>query len=137
MDLVKHVNMKLKKARSLIICMLLGTFGTSMLGNIPSRQISVPRTFPSNATRRSPKDPIWPSQGYPILTPRGRLNLKWCPGDVLIWRSRDVPKRTFKTRLRDNVGSSAECPKIYIYFSFGNLFDWPNLSQSNSTLEVY
>ena len=62
----------------------------------------VPRTSPSNVPRTSPKDPIWPSRGHPDLISRERPNimsrgvLKWCPGDVLIWRSRDFHRRLIR-----------------------------------------
>ena len=77
---------------------------------------------------------------------------KWCPWDALIWRSRDVPgrlirdvPRTFSGRPLDDLGnmSYGRCGfiswmslNLFLLF-LRNLFDWPNLSQSNSILKVH
>ena len=112
----------------------------------------VPSTSPSNVPRTSPKDPIWPSRGRPDLTPE---NVPiWCPGDVLKWRAGDVPicrsgYWTSGRLIRDIPRTFSGCPledfqstqtwmsQNFFLFFFQNLFDWPNLSNTISTLKVY
>ena len=66
------------------------------LANIGPQDVS--KTSPSNVPRTFPKDPIWPSWGRPI----------WGPGDVLIWRSRDVPGRLIRNAPRTFSGRPLE-----------------------------
>ena len=112
---------------------------------------NVPRSSPSSIPRASPKDPIWPSQGDPNLTSGGRLIwrpgdvLKWHPVDVLIWRWSDVPGRLIREVPRTFSGCPLEDlqntqtwrSQLFFELFFQNLFDWPNLSKSISTLKVY
>ena len=74
---------------TLILFFILPIF-CRLMKHLPSRQILVPRTSPSNVPRTSPKDPIWPFRGRP-----GEF-LKWRPGVVLIRRSRDIPGRLIR-----------------------------------------
>ena len=83
-----------------------------------------------------PEDvPIW----------RRRDVWKWLPGDVLIWRSRDVPgrfirdvPRMFSRRpLEDLRSTQTRMSQNLFELFFQNLFDWPNLSKSISTMKVY
>ena len=78
--------------------------------------------------------------------------LKWCPGDILIWRSRNVPGRLIRDVARmfsrlpledlqntswQRCGVISSKSQIFYLLFFQNLFDWTNLSKSNSTLKVY
>ena len=76
---------------------------------LPSQQILVPRTSPSNVPRMSPRDLILPSRERPDLTSQGPANLtpRGLSGDVLIWRSRDIPERLIR-----------DVPNFF-FFSFG------------------
>ena len=100
---------------------------------IPSRQILVPRTSPSNVPRTYPKDPIWPSRGQPNLTSwrrpemtsRGRLNLtskgrSWKddsrhPQNVL----RTSPRGPLKHVLGTMWGHLLDVPKFLFLFLLG------------------
>ena len=107
--------------------------------DLPSRQILVPRTSPSNVPTASLKDPIWPSRGRtnltswgrPEMTPKGRLNLmfKGRPWEVDLGRTQDV--------LRTSPRGTSEYSNLDVPYSFypffQNLFSWPNLSKSIST----
>ena len=62
-----------------------------------------PEHVPLQRPQDSPKDPVWPSWGRPEMA----------PGDVLIWRSRDVPgnlirdvRRTFSERPLEDLQST-------------------------------
>ena len=119
----------------------------------------VPRTFPSNVPRPSPKDPIWPSRGRTELTSQGRLKMtSWGrPNLTSKGRLRKVdsgrledvlrtpPRRSWKhvgtmwVHVRD-LGTMWFICWMSLNFSllfFRNLFDWPNLSESNKILKVY
>ena len=114
----------------------LGVIHITQLANIGP--CDVPRSSPSNVPWTFPKDPIWPSRGRQIryvpeevrIWLRGEV-LKWHPGDVLIWRSRDVPGRLIREALR------TLSEQFFFWLFFQNLYDWPNLSESISTLKVY
>ena len=115
--------------------------------SIPSREILVFRTSwgrPSPTSPRRPLNILFDHTGdVPIWRPRKVL--KWHPGDALIWRLRDVPgslirdfPRTFSGRPLEDLQNNQTwmSQKIFKLF-FQNLFDWPNLSESISTLKVY
>ena len=104
----------------------------------------VPKTSPSNISRASPKDHIWPFRGRPNLIFCGRSEIT----------SRGGPNRTFKgcpwkvnSRPPQDVHRTptrvpAEHSNLDVHFFlfklfFWNLFDWPNLSKSILTLKVY
>ena len=79
-----------------------------------SWQILVLKTSPSNVPKTSLKDPIWPSQVCPDLTPWGHPNLtssdilKRRPEDVLVWHSSDVPGRLIRDVTRTFSGRPLE-----------------------------
>ena len=107
----------------------------------PSRQILVPRTSPLNVPRTSPKDPTWPSQGRPDPTSRERPDVTLL--QHLETTSMGRPNLTFKgspwrvdSRHPVVWDHQLDVSKSFPLF-FRNLFDWPNLSKSNSTLKVY
>ena len=106
---------------------------------LPSCQILIPRTSRGRPPSTSPGRSLKLLFNHPGDVPI------WRPWDVLIYlqgmslggwfrtspgRSQDVRYRTFKARLRDDVGSCTGCPKISFYLS-------TNLSKSHSTLKVY
>ena len=95
---------------------------------LPSCQILIPRTSHRRPPSTSPGRSLKLLFNHPGDVPI------WRPWDVLIYvqgmslggwfrtspgRSQDVRYRTFKARLRDDVGSWTGCPKISFYFSFG------------------
>ena len=95
----------------------------------------ISRTSSSNIHRRSPKGPTWPSRGHPDLTSRERPNLTF-------WVR---PNLTFKGRpwevdlgrpLEDLQSAQTWMFQHFLWLFFQNLFDWPNLSKSISTLKV-
>ena len=64
---------------------------------LPSRQILVPRTSPSNFPRTFTKDPIvlsWHPVDVPTWRPRDIS--KWRQGGVIIWRPRKFPWRLIR-----------------------------------------
>ena len=115
--------------------------------SIPSQQILVPRTSPRRPSPTSPGRPLKVLFYHPGEVPiwRPRKVLKWHPGDALIWRLRDVPgslirdvPRTFSgLPLEDLQNTQTWMSQNLLKHFFQNLFDWPNLSESISTLKVY
>ena len=111
---------------------------------------SIPRTSPSTVSRTSPKDPIWPSRGLPKLTfwgrleitSRGRPNLtsKGRPWEVHSGCLQDVLKTSLRWPSKHVLGTMwvhlLDVLKFFLLF-FQNLFNWQNLSKSNSILKVY
>ena len=97
-----------------------------------------PGTSTSNVPRAFSKDPIWLSQGRLDLKSRGSPNLtSW---GSLKMTSRGHPDLTLKgCPLEVSSGSPQDVARTNFFFwlFFQNLFDWPNLSESISTLKVY
>ena len=83
------------------------------------------------------------SGDFPIWRPGDVM--KWRPEDLLIWLSRYIPEssiwyvpRTLLGRpLGDLQSTQTWMSQCFLYNSFQNLFDWPNLSKSISTTKVY
>ena len=104
-----------------------------------SQQILVPRTSRQRPPPTSPGRPLKILFDHPGDVPI------WLRGDVLIWRSRDVPGRLFRDVPRKFSGHPLEdlqstqtwMSQNFFWLFFQNLFDWPNLSKSISTLKVY
>ena len=122
------MSLSLNENKRMQLIHLIETYANRTNKDLPSRQILVPMTswgLPSwTSPGRPPKDPIWPSLGCPKLTFGGVL--KRGPGDVLIWRSRDVPgrltrdvHRTFSERPLDDLESTQTwMSKFFFNFSF-------------------
>ena len=108
-------------------------------GHSPSRQILVPRS-----SRELPP-PTSPGRSLKILFDRpGDVPIRR-PGDVLIWRSREVPERlvwdvprTFSGRpLEDLKNTQTWMSKFFFKLFFQNLLGCPNLKafQHSSCIE--
>ena len=113
----------------------LGVIHITLLANIGP--CDFPRTSPSNARRTFSKDPIWLCQGRLDLTSRRSPNLtSW---GSLKMTSRGHPDLTLKgCPWEVNSGSPQDVVRtIFFWLFFQKLFDWPNLSESISTLKVY
>ena len=88
--------------------------------NIGSQNVL--RTSPFIVPRTSPKDPIWPSQGYPNLTSWRRPNLtsERHPGKVYLGRPQDVlrtsPGWPWKQVLGTMWGQLLDFPKFLFTF---------------------
>ena len=118
----------------------------------------VPRTFRERPPLTCLKDLIWPSRarpqltfwGHPNLTSWGRLEMmswrrpnltsKGRPWDVVLGRPEDVlrtsSRRPWKHVSRTMWGHLFDVPEFLLLF-YRKLFDWPNLTKSNSILKVY
>ena len=107
------------------------------------------RTSASDDPRTSTKDPIWRSQGRPQsnalgrfeMASEGRLNLtsKGRPWKVDLGRPQEILRTSPRRPWKHILGTMSIC-WMSLNFSllfFRNLFDWPNLSKSNSILMVY
>ena len=114
----------------------LGVIHITQLANIGPCDVS--RSSPSNVPWTFPKDPIWPSRGRQIrYVQEGSPNLtSW---GSLKMTSRGRPDLTFKGRPWEvNSGSPQDVVRtIFFWLFFQNLYGWPNLSESISTLKVY
>ena len=79
-------------------------------------------TFPSNVSRTSLKDPIWPSRGRPKLTSRGPLNLKSWEHLKMTSRVRPNPP-SLGGWFRTSPGCSQDVPGRYWKHVLGTVWD--------------
>ena len=108
------------------------------------RQV-VSRTH-TEVPRTSPADPIWPSRGRPELKSQGRPDLtSWGrlqmtsrghPNLTSKRHSWEVSSGPWKHILDTMWGHLLDVLNFFLLF-FRNLFDWPNLYKSNSTIHAY
>ena len=113
---------------------------------LPSRQMLVLRTSRGRSPPTYQGSPlkilfdrpgdilIWNPGDVPIWRP-GKV-LKWCPWDVPIWRLRDFPERLIRD-VPQRTFRVLTCMSTFSQPFLQILFDWPNLSNSISTLKVY
>ena len=103
-----------------------------------------PKNVPSQTFPGRPLKILFVHPGDAPIWRRGVV-WKWRPGDDLIWRSRDVPgrlirdvPRTFSGRpVEDLRSTQTRMSQNLFELFFQNLFDWPNLLKSISTLKMY
>ena len=128
---------------------------TSQPANIGPQDVL--STSPSNVSRVSSKDPIWPSWGrsnlsswerlemtsreHPSLTFTGCSNLtsKRCPWEVVSGCPKDVLRTSPRGPWKHVLGTMGVIFWMFLNFFllfFRNLLDWPNLSKNNSILKV-